>query len=80
MIFLDGFLWGAGISLGFCVGLVAWLFLKTATYWVLGVTEELKEDREFSAVTVRALLERNRLTKDTIDRLERIANAIALKR
>lgn len=36
--FLSGLAWGAGISLGLCVGLVVWVFLRELTFRLLGIS------------------------------------------
>ncbi len=79
MIFLEALQSATGWGAGLCVWLVAWLFLKAAAYRILGITEALKEDREFSAITVRALMERNALTQCTNELLERIERALVIR-
>ena len=73
MAFLESFLWGTGLSLGICVGLVAWAFLRTGVYKLLGVTASLESNLQFNRESLAALQERNRLTCDTNDLLGRIA-------
>jgi hypothetical protein len=80
MIFLEAFLWGTGLSLGMCVGLVAWVFLRTAVNKLLGITEQLNKHVEIGVNSLLALQERNDLTISSNARLERIANAVELKK
>lgn len=76
MTFLTAFLWGTGLSLGLCVGLVAWVFLRTATYKLLGITEDLQKHVEISVKSLAALYERNDLTVKTNEALELIAERL----
>ena len=76
MIFLTAFLWGTGLSLGLCVGLVAWVFLKAAAYKILGIDVQWEMMRAYERECLGALQSRNDLTESTNVRLERIADAI----
>lgn len=83
MEFVTGFLWGAGLSLGLCVGLVAWVFLRTAVYRLLGITGESEKHWEWNRTSVQLLHERNKLThetnallEDTVRELGNIAEAL----
>lgn len=76
MEFISGIMWGAGVSLGLCVGLVTWVFLRQATYWLLGITIDSSEHRRFNRETLEALLERNALTQETNSRLGHIGVTI----
>jgi len=71
MTFVQGFLWGSGLSLGLCVGLVAWSFLADRLSERTGRWDsQLKLQRE----SLDALRERNELTIETSQRLGRIAD------
>lgn len=76
MTFLEAFLWGSGLSLGLCVGLVAWLFLKAAVYKLLGVDGHWEAMRNCERAGLAALLSRNELTVDANGFLERIAQGV----
>ena len=69
MVFVTAFLWGTGISLGMCVGLVAWAILRPMTpgYGVV---------REVDRISLEALNERNRLTEETNKSIKRIADGL----
>ena len=75
MTFVESFLWGAGFSLGICVGLVAWAFLRTASSKILGLSQHWEQIEEINKASIAALEERNRLTEVTNDYMERIAAA-----
>lgn len=75
-IFLEALLWGAGISIGLCIGGIAWILAKEAVYRLLGVQEILDESRQIGRDSLESLLDRNRLTKAANNYLERIAFAI----
>lgn len=62
MVFITAFLWGVGISLGMCVGLVTWWLLRPL----------VNKDDAYLA----ALQERNKLTVNTNEYLDRIADAL----
>ncbi len=79
MEFILGLQWGTGLSLGFCVGLVVWMFLKVGVERLLGIPSLLDESRQFSLGTLRALLHRNRLTAETNEIGERIAAVLERK-
>ena len=78
MEFISGLQWGTGLSLGFCVGLVAWVLLREGLNRLLGITCLLDEHREFNRATLEALLSRNRLAVEGSVFLERIAVAIEM--
>ena len=66
MIFVTALLWGAGISLGMCVGLVAWAFLRPL----------IATEKEVFDASLAAFIERNRLTVQTNVHLDRIGDSI----
>lgn len=72
MAFIDAFLWGTGLSLGMCVGLVAWMFLRTASSKVLGITEQWTTSLQLQRESLEALKLRNILTTETNELAERI--------
>jgi hypothetical protein len=76
MEFLSGLLWGAGLSLGCCVGLVAWVFLRTLAGWLLGHTEECSKLYELNLDSVAALRERNRLGAEQIWALRNLVEEV----
>ena len=76
MTFIESFLWGSGFSLGFCVGLVAWVFLRTWANRVCGVADEHGTILECHRKSVEALEERNLMTVETNELIERIADGI----
>ena len=59
MEFISGLQWGTGLSLGICVGLVAWVLLREGLYRLLGIANLLDENRQFNLDTLKALLDRN---------------------
>ncbi len=63
---LTAFLWGTGLSLGMCVGLVAWSIYRQP---------ERFASRQYERLCLRALQERNRLNGELIEQVERIADA-----
>jgi hypothetical protein len=71
-----GFEYGTGLSLGFCVGLVTWIFLRTAVNWLLGITWKPDRHLRIAVESLDVLYERNALTKDTISALNYIASCI----
>lgn len=73
MAFIDAFLWGTGLSLGICVGLVAWMCLRTAVSRVLGITEQWVTSVDLQRQSLAALVERNLLTTETNEFAKRIA-------
>jgi hypothetical protein len=73
MAFVNAFLWGTGLSLGICVGLVAWMFLRTAFGKVLGITEQWSSSLQLQRESLEALKLRNILTTETNEFVERIA-------
>jgi len=76
MEFISGLMWGAGLSLGICVGLVVWVFLREALYGMLGITNRVNAAKQFNQETLAKLQERNDLTIQTIEALNRIAEKI----
>jgi len=78
MQFLSGFMWGSGLSLGICVGLVAWVFLRTLTQKVLGITEEWDSIRDHNRKSIAALEARNELTEETNIAIQKIASYLDL--
>ncbi len=70
-IFITAFIWGTGISLGLCVGLAAWTWLRP----LVGSKDEWMTVKEYNRMSIEALEERNRLTYLQIAATERIANA-----
>lgn len=74
MTFLEAFLWGSGLSIGGCVGLVAWLFLKNAAYIYLGVDSQWETMRLHETECLAALLSRNDLTTKTNAILQHISD------
>ncbi|HUT87894.1 MAG TPA: hypothetical protein VMY37_00215 [Thermoguttaceae bacterium] len=79
MAFLEALLWGAGFSLGLCVGLVAWVFLRMGTYKLLGLASDRDTTEYFNRESLNALRTRNALTLTTNAQLRRIALAIEVK-
>ena len=77
MEFLRGFLWGTGVSLGLCVGLVVWIFLRTWAHWIVGISDELRFRKEHDRKCLAALEERNQLSGQQIDVLRDIAFTIS---
>ncbi len=73
MTFITAFLWGTGLSLGMCVGLVVWAWLRPI---VLGDRKDRITLREFNQKTLEALEARNDLTTSTNTTLGWIARAI----
>ena len=74
MEFISGLMWGTGLSLGICAGLVTWVFLREGVNRLLGVTSyERNTFRQFNKQSLEALSERNRLTCKTNALLERLA-------
>ena len=71
--FVESFLWGTGLSLGLCVGLVAWAFLRHGVHKVLGIDDQWETQREYNRESLDCLKERNRLTVVTNEIIERIA-------
>jgi len=71
MVFIEAFLWGAGISLGMCVGLVAWALLRRV------VTKPTDDEwQTTNRLQLHSLQRRNSLTSDTNEYLKRIATAL----
>ena len=68
MIFLEAFLWGTGISLGMCVGLMTWGLIRP-------MTPGSRVARSIDRKSIEALQERNILTIKTNVFLERTAKA-----
>ena len=73
MTFVESFLWGSGFSLGTCVGLVAWVFLRTWVNRICGVAEQWDTQVTFNEKSLNALEERNGLTVETNELLARLA-------
>ena len=73
MAFIDAFLWGTGLSLGICVGLVAWMFLRTASEKILGIADHWSSSMQLQRDSLALLRERNELTVETNEALEQIA-------
>ncbi len=73
MAFITAFLWGAGISLGLCVGLAAWLLIRPV---VTRDKEDWSTIREYNRQSLVALYERNGMTSEMNEYLDRIANAL----
>ena len=71
--------WGTGLSLGFVVGLVVWMFAKAAVNRLLGVPAIQADARRYALLTLDALQTRNRLTEETNEYLQRIALALEFK-
>lgn len=73
MTFITAFLWGTGLSLGMCVGLVVWSYLRP---WIAG--EKAREDAQFeyNVAVLEALQERTRRAGDTADSLNTIADVV----
>jgi hypothetical protein len=73
MAFVNAFLWGTGLSLGLCVGLVAWLFLRTVSEKILGIADHWSSSLQLQRESLAALTERNLLADETNGYVERIA-------
>jgi len=71
--FSSGLLWGSGLSLGICVGLVAWIFLREAANWLLGITAKLDRHLDSTLRSMALLAERNEMTRETNEQATRIA-------
>ncbi len=71
MTFITAFLWGTGLSLGMCVGLIVWSRLRP---WITD-EPDYASVRAFNKATLLALEERNRLTGSQVNALDRIAIA-----
>ena len=76
MEFMSGLQWGAGFTLGGCVGLVAWVFLREATNRLFGITRDNREHLQLTRASVELLEDRNRLTCDTNYTLKQIAISV----
>ena len=76
--FIQASSWGTGLSLGVCVGLVTWMFLKEAVNRLMGVPAKLDDSRRINLLMLDSLQTRNRLTEETNELLERIAGAIEM--
>ncbi len=64
MDFLSGLMWGAGFSLGCCVGLLAWSWLRAPGY------RRMEDSQfEYNVASLEALLQMNRLTVTMINAL-----------
>ncbi len=72
--FVEALLWGTGLSLGICVGLVAWIFLREATYRILGIHKIVDEARQHGIDCLGALLDRNSIGATTNEIWVRIEN------
>jgi hypothetical protein len=73
MEFVSGLLWGSGISLGFCVGLVTWAIVKAGMDKVLGVSRTVRDINERS---IAALERRNELTVETNNAIWAVVEAM----
>jgi len=73
MAFVNALLWGTGLSLGICVGLLTWLFLRTASEKILGIADHWSSSMQLQRDSVSLLRERNSLTVETNEFAERIA-------
>lgn len=73
MAFIDAFLWGTGFSLGICVGLLTWLFLRTVSEKILGIADHWSSSVQLQRDSLALLRERNSLTVETNEFAERIA-------
>ena len=71
MTFVTAFLWGTGISLGFCVGLVAWSLLRP-----LVIGKEFDTMKALHIESNELLKRRNALTEDMIAQVTWIARTI----
>ncbi len=76
MTFLESFLCGTGISLGICVGLVAWVCLREFLEKTLGREAFREEQKRYSEDTLAALQTRNDMTAATTAALSQSATAI----
>ncbi len=74
MTFITAFLWGTGLSLGMCVGLVVWSWLRPL------FTKRLDDAAfKYNAEVLKLLQDRNRMTVAQVAALERIADDILTK-
>lgn len=72
MQFVDGFLWGSGLSLGIAVGLFVWIFLRTFANKICGIANDWERLQKYNSKSLAALEERNRLTYMTNTWIEQI--------
>lgn len=72
MQFVSGFLWGSGLSLGICVGLVAWVFLRTMANKICGIADDWYRLQQYNKASLAALVARNELTKVTNEHLKNL--------
>ncbi len=73
MVFVTAFLWGTALSLGLCVGLAAWAFIRPR---ITGENNGLMTVHEVNRLSVEALHERNQLTVSLVEQVERIADGL----
>ena len=76
MEFFSGLLWGTGISLGLCVGLVAWALLRTGLEVIGYIPRDNETSLSIHRKSLQCLQERNRLTILQIAALERIGKEL----
>lgn len=77
--FWTAFIWGIGVTLGGSMGMMAFVVLFTVWRWVTN-TKSARRASEVAELSLQALARRNQLTVDQIERLDRIAAAIAATR
>ena len=77
--FWTAFLWGIGVTLGGSVGMMAFVVLFTLWRWATN-TKAARRAAEVAELSLQALARRNHLTIEQIEKLDRIAAAIAATR
>ena len=75
-MFWTAFVWGVGVSCGAAIGLLGFMFAKTAADWALGHRKMQQTILTYNQLSLVELTNRNVLTLDTIEALERIAAAV----
>ena len=77
--FWTAFIWGIGVTLGGSIGIMAFVVLFTVWRWVTNA-KAARRASEIAELSLQALARRNHLTVEQIEKLDRIAAAIAATR
>jgi len=75
-IFVTGFLWGLGISLGAGIGLLVYILARDGLTWVTGQADTIQDIRHVNRASLEALQSRNELTVQIIEKLAEINDSL----